>query len=55
MSDLDDLRRILEATVDVKIYRKLKINNTLTVRDPVEWFRESDFNSNEKSAHFIDM
>ena len=47
MSDLDDLMRILAATVDVKI------NDTLTVREPVEWFRESDFNRNEKPALFI--
>ena len=53
MSDLDDLIRILKATVDVKIYRKLKINDTLTIREPVEWFRKSDFNDNEKPALFI--
>ena len=53
MSDLDDLMRILEATVDVKIYRKLKINDNLTVREPVEWFRDSDFNGNKKPALFI--
>ena len=53
MSDLDDLISILKATVDVKIYKKLKINNTLTVREPVEWFRESDFSDNEKPALFM--
>ena len=53
MSDLDDLIIILKATVDVKIYRKLKINDTLTVREPVEWFRESDFTDNEKPALFV--
>ena len=53
MSDLDDLITILKATVDVKIYRKLKINDTLTVREPVVWFRESDFSDNEKPALFV--
>ena len=53
MSDLDDLMRFLEATMDVKIYRKLKINDTLTVREPVEWFRESDFNGNQNPALFL--
>ena len=49
MSDLDDLIN----TVDVKIYRKLKINDTLTVREPVEWFRESDFSDNKRPALFM--
>ena len=53
MSDLDDLITILKATVDIKIYRKLNINDTLTVREPVEWFRESDFSDNEKPALFM--
>ena len=53
MSDSDDLINILKTTVDVKIYRKLKINDTLTVREPVEWFRESDFSDNEKPALFV--
>ena len=53
MSDLDHLINILKATVDVKISTKLKINDTLTVREPVEWFRESDFSDNEKPALFM--
>ena len=56
MNSFENLESILNATVDVDIFRTLEVNNSLTVREPIGWYREEHLSMNTALfVHFLEQ